>query len=181
MRPVPGVLAYVALGSNVGDRTAFLAGAVAALARHPEVGAVRTSPVYETAAHTLDPAEAAPPYLNAVAELQTTLAPEALLAYCLDVERAAGRDRTHARRWAPRTLDLDLLVYDALTYEAPGLVLPHPRLAERRFVLEPLAALAPNLHVPPPFDAPVHVLLARCPDRDRPARTNVEIGVRNAE
>ena len=169
--------AFVALGSNLGDRRAHLDAAVAALGRLPGVDVVAASPVYETAAHTLDPGEAQPPYLNAVVEVRSDLAPEALLAACLEVERAQGRDRRRARRWEARTLDLDLLLYEGETRSTPDLVLPHPRLAERRFVLQPLCDLAPCLHVPAPFDATVADLLAVCPDPDVPARTPQRLAV----
>ena len=162
-------LAYIALGANLGDRIGALRAAVEGLGAHPEIEGVRASPVYQTEAHTLTPDEGQPPYLNAVVELGTTLSPEALLAYCHDLERAAGRQRR--LRWRPRTLDLDLLVCGQQVRQAPGLVLPHPHLGRRRFVLQPWADLAPNLYVPPPFDASVAELLRRCPDADVPART----------
>ncbi len=168
------VTAYVALGSNLGDRAAYLAAAVGALRTWPGIDAVRASPVYETAAHTLRPGEAQPAYLNAVAELTTRLGPEELLAACLTIERQHGRDRSRGR-WAPRTLDLDLIAYGHETLATPGLVLPHPRLAERRFVLQPLADLAPNLRLPPPLDATAAELLARCPDRTTPLRTSYRL------
>ncbi len=87
-----------------------------------------------------------PRFLNGAARLQTELAPRALLDSLLDVERALGRER--AERWGPRTIDLDLLLYDRLVLDEPGLTLPHPRLHERRFALEPLAELAPGLELP---------------------------------
>lgn len=162
-------MAYIALGANLGDRIGALRGAVEGLGAHPAIDVQRASPVYETAAHTLRPDEEQPLYLNAVVEVRTTLAPEALLAYGHDLERAAGRQRR--RRWKPRPLDLDLLVYGRQAHTGPGLVVPHPRLGQRRFVLQPWADLAPNLYVPPPFDATVADLLRRCPDADAPART----------
>lgn len=170
-RPDPRTApAFIALGANLGDRAANLRNAVQDLDAHPQVDVVRTSPVYETAAHTLTPGETQPPYLNAVVLVDTTLSPRALLAYCHDLERRAGRDRRREPRWAARTLDLDLLVYDDETCATPSLTLPHPRLSERRFVLVPLADLAPEIRIPPPFDATVATLLARCPDPDVPVR-----------
>ncbi|MFQ5571480.1 MAG: 2-amino-4-hydroxy-6-hydroxymethyldihydropteridine diphosphokinase, partial [Rhodothermales bacterium] len=94
---------------------------------------------------------------------------EALLEHCRTLERAAGRERR--LRWEARTLDLDLLVYGRETRQSPELTLPHPRLGERRFVLQPLADVAPNLYVPLPFDATVADLLKRCPDIDEPSST----------
>ncbi|MDX1546697.1 MAG: 2-amino-4-hydroxy-6-hydroxymethyldihydropteridine diphosphokinase [Rhodothermales bacterium] len=164
-----GAKAYLGLGANLGDRIGALQQAVTALREQPGILRLRASPVYESAAHTLDPEEAQPPFLNAVVEVETTLSPEALLAVAHALERAAGR--TRRRRWAPRTLDVDLLVYGAVTRSGPGIAVPHPRLGARRFVLQPLADLAPNLRVPPPFDAPAAVLLRRCPDEAPLART----------
>lgn len=131
------VLAYVGLGSNLGDRRALLASALAELAPR------RVSRVVET-----EPWGRAdqPAFLNAVAELETGLAPDALLARLMDVERAHGRVRAEA--WGPRTLDLDLLLYGDRAVREAGLVVPHPRLSERRFVLDGLAELCPELEVP---------------------------------
>jgi 2-amino-4-hydroxy-6-hydroxymethyldihydropteridine diphosphokinase len=161
--------AFIALGANLGDRAATLRQAVRRLAQHPRLGVVAVSSVYETKAHTLRPEEVQPPYLNAVVHLRSLLPADALLAYCHVIEAEAGRRRRV--RWSPRPLDLDLLVFGAETRRQEGLILPHPRLAERRFVLQPLAEVAPNLHVPPPFDATATELLARCPDPDVPVRT----------
>lgn len=177
---MPEVVAYVALGSNLGDRQRHLREAVAALDAMPEVAVVRVSPVYESEAHTLTPGEVAPPFLNAVACLRTSLGAERLLDVLLGIEREAGRDRSRAVRWAPRTLDLDLLLYDDLSMDSPRLTVPHPRLGERRFVLQPLADLAPNLRVPAPFDATVGELLARCTDPGVPARTTTRLRANEA-
>ncbi|HMB92578.1 MAG TPA: 2-amino-4-hydroxy-6-hydroxymethyldihydropteridine diphosphokinase, partial [Rhodothermales bacterium] len=164
------VIAYIALGANLGKRLETLRAAVRGLAAHTDISVLRASPVYETKAHTETPDETQPPYLNAVVKIETTLPPESLLAYCHDLERAAGR--TRRARWAPRTLDLDLLLYDSERRATPELTLPHPRMAERRFVLQPLADLvAPAFYVPAPFDATVSDLLAACSDPDEPVRT----------
>ena len=133
--------AFVSLGSNLGDREAALCGAVAALRATRGVQDVVVSPVYET--DPIGPGEQGP-YLNAVARLETTLAPEALLARLLAIERVAGRERGPERN-APRTLDLDLLLYGDHCIETPDLQVPHPRMCERPFVLEPLRDLAPEL------------------------------------
>jgi 2-amino-4-hydroxy-6-hydroxymethyldihydropteridine diphosphokinase len=131
-------LAYVGLGSNLGDRE----GAIRAAA--DAIGARRLSPVVET-----DPwgYEDQPRFLNAVAELETELDPRALLDLLLEVERSLGRVRT-GPRWGPRTIDLDLLLYGEKRITEPDLEVPHPRMHERAFVLEPLAALAPELEIP---------------------------------
>lgn len=154
--------AYVGLGSNVGDRIGYLREAVRGLVRHGRIRLVAASPVYASEAHTLDPDEEQPSFFNAVLALRTTLSPRALLYVGQRLERAAGRIRS--RPWAPRPLDVDLLSYDALTCRAPDLNVPHPRLHERRFVLQPWADVAPNLYVPSPFENTVRVLLNQCPD-----------------
>lgn len=164
------IVAYIALGANLGDRLGALRAAVEGLGAHPEIAVQGASPVYETEAHTAQPDEEQPPYLNAVVEVRTTLTAEALLAVCHNLEQAAGRRRRV--RWMARTLDLDVLVYGRETRRGPGLVLPHPHLGVRRFVLQPWTDLAPNLYVPPPFDDTVAGLLRRCPDVDVPRRTD---------
>ncbi|MEM1041718.1 MAG: 2-amino-4-hydroxy-6-hydroxymethyldihydropteridine diphosphokinase [Bacteroidota bacterium] len=162
---------FVGLGANLGDRAAQLRTAIRVLAAEPEVRAGAVSPVYESKAHTLGSGEPQPPYLNAVAELRTTLEPDLLLALFERIERSAGRDRSgDAARWAARPLDLDLLLYDDRVIRTEALAVPHPRLAERRFVLHPLADLAPDLVVPV-LDAPVRQLLEDCPDAGSIRRT----------
>ena len=131
--------AFLGLGSNLGDRWGYLRAAVAAL---PDVVAV--SPVYET--EPVGGPGGQGPYLNLVVELDTDLAPRSLLDLAGSLEEAAGRVR--AERWGPRTLDVDVLLVGDLTVDEPDLVVPHPRMWERAFVLAPLADLAPEL-VPP--------------------------------
>jgi 2-amino-4-hydroxy-6-hydroxymethyldihydropteridine diphosphokinase len=134
-------LAYVALGANLGDRLANIQAALDALGR---IGVVRErSSIYETAPVGVT---AQPPYLNAVAALETELAPRVLLANLLRIEHERGRVRSFPN--APRTLDLDLLLYDDLVLDEERLTLPHPRMHERAFVLVPLRELAPDLVVP---------------------------------
>jgi len=131
-------LAYVGLGANLGDREASI------LRAAELVDAVRLSPIVET--EPWGYAEQ-PRFLNAAAELDTDEGPRALLERLLEVERRLGRVRT-ALRYGPRTIDLDLLLYGDERVSEPGLEVPHPRLHERRFVLEPLAALVPELKIP---------------------------------
>lgn len=131
--------AFLGLGSNVGDRVAHLRAAVASL---PDL--VATSPVYETA--PVGGPDDQGPYLNLVAELHTTASPRQLLELCARLEQDAGRVREV--RWGPRTLDVDVLLIEGLEVDEPDLQVPHPRLAERRFVLAPLADLAPDLVTP---------------------------------
>jgi 2-amino-4-hydroxy-6-hydroxymethyldihydropteridine diphosphokinase len=152
-------VAFVALGSNLGRREGHLSGALAALRGTAGIGAVVRSPVYET--DPVGPGEQGA-YLNAVARLSTRLEPRALLARLLAIERTAGRQRGPERN-AARTLDLDLLLHGAHCLEEPGLVLPHPRLHERGFVLEPLCDLAPDL-VHPVFHVTVAELARRVRD-----------------
>ncbi len=128
--------AFLGLGSNLGDRADFLQGAVTSL---PDLVAV--SPVYET--EPIGGPDDQGAYLNLVVELDTCLAPRELLELCHTLERAAGRVRDV--RWGARTLDVDVLWIDGCTVDEPDLEVPHPRLWERRFVLAPLADLAPDL------------------------------------
>lgn len=151
---------YLSLGSNVGDRLAHLESAIAALGR---VGAVtRISSFYET-----EPVEFTqqPWFLNAVVELQTELSPETLMQELLTIERGLGRQRPEPgtqRAKGPRTLDLDIVFFGDRVMEIPGLTLPHPAAHQRRFVLEPLAEIAPTaLH--PVFKRSVKELLDALP------------------
>lgn len=147
-RPPDGtVVAFVAVGSNVGDRASHVAFAFAALDAAPGVRLVRRSTIHET-----DPVgpPGQGPYLNAAVELATSLSPRQLLATLLDIERTRGRDRAQEVRFGPRTLDLDLLAWGPARpgggrIDAPGLTVPHPRMHERAFVLEPLAEIAPDV------------------------------------
>jgi len=136
--------AYVGLGSNMGDRERMLWSAVHMLTFNPEVEVVAVSSLRET-----DPVgfEDQPRFLNAVAAIDTELEPRALLDLLLAIERELGRTR-EGPRFGPRTIDLDLLLYGDEVVDEPGLAVPHPRLHERRFVLEPLAELDPGLTVP---------------------------------
>ncbi len=136
--------AYVGLGANLGDRERTLLEAVTALADDDGVEVVAVSTLRET-----EPVGVGeqPLYLNGAAELETTLTARELLDRLLAVEQRFGRVRVPGEH-APRTLDLDLLLYGDEVIDEPGVTVPHPRLHERRFVLEPLAELAPGLVVP---------------------------------
>jgi 2-amino-4-hydroxy-6-hydroxymethyldihydropteridine diphosphokinase len=136
--------AYVGLGANLGDREQTLNAAVDALAGEPGIEVVAVSTLCET-----EPVGVGeqPRFLNGAAELETTLTARELLDRLLAVEQQFGRVRIVGEH-GPRTLDLDLLLYGDDVIEEPGLTVPHPRLHERRFVLEPLAELAPGLLVP---------------------------------
>lgn len=142
------------IGSNLGDREAYVRQALELLAEEPGIELKEVSEIRET-----DPVGVVdqPRFLNAAARLSTDLAPRALLERLLAIEHSLGRVRT-AERYGPRTIDLDLLLYGDRVVDEPGLSVPHPRLAERRFVLEPLAELDPALVVP--GRGPVQSLLA---------------------
>ncbi|MFT3913920.1 MAG: 2-amino-4-hydroxy-6-hydroxymethyldihydropteridine diphosphokinase [Anaeromyxobacteraceae bacterium] len=148
--------AYVAVGSNLGDRWARLGAAARGIAALPRTAVVGASRVFDTA--PVGPPQ--PRYLNAVLALETGLPPEALLRMLRSVEARALRRRD--QRWGARTLDLDLLLHGEAVLRTPALVLPHPGLTARRFVLAPLADLAPGLVVPG-TGLDVAALLARAP------------------
>ena len=135
--------AYVGLGANIGPREVTLLRAVDRLAQAAGIEIVAVSQLRET-----EPVGVVeqPPFLNGALALDTTLPPRALLELLLEVERSLGRVRTE--RWGPRTVDLDLLVYGDEIVDEPGLRVPHARLHERRFALEPLAELDPGLVIP---------------------------------
>src|SRR5665213_3547399 len=135
--------AYIALGSNIGDREEHLRSAIAALNQIGNVAAM--SSFYETEPVGTIPQ---PDFLNAVLELRTQQTPKELLASLLQIEQQHGRDRTATPPKGPRTLDLDLLSYDGMVLETPTLTLPHPALEQRRFVLAPLAEIAPEWQHP---------------------------------
>lgn len=133
-------IAYLGLGANLGDRGAAITWALDALDAADVVRIAARSPLYETDPVAPDPQ---PQYLNAAARVETALTARALLAACLDVERARGRMRPPGRPAAARTIDVDLLLYgDAVIDQPPDLVVPHPRLLERAFVRIPLADVA---------------------------------------
>ena len=134
--------AYLALGSNLGDRLGTLQRAVELLGGRDGVDVVRSSRVFET--DPVGPPQ--PAYLNAVLDVATTLEPRALLDACLGVEAELGRERLE--RWGPRTLDVDVLTYDALEVHEPDLEIPHPRMHERGFVLVPLGELTQDPMLP---------------------------------
>jgi len=147
--------ACVGIGTNLGDRVRNCQDAVKVLARLPGTRLLGVSPLYET-----EPEDAAGPtwFVNAVAVLETSLAPGALLGALQEIEALAGRPGERARG-KDRTLDLDLLLYDDLVVTAPSLAVPHPRMHRRRFVLEPLCAVAPEA-THPTLGRSVRALLA---------------------
>lgn len=151
--------AYIALGSNVGDRLDYLRKGKEMVERKVQI--IATSPIYDT-----EPigSEDQARFLNAVVAIRTELSPEDLLALCLDIEKVNGRTRD--ARNAPRTLDLDLIFYNSFVHNSTDLTLPHPRMHERAFVLSPLADINPEL-VHPVLQASVKELLAQCEMKER--------------
>ena len=151
----PAVTAYLGLGSNLDDPAAQVGQALAALARLPDSRLVAVSSLYRNP--PMGPQDQ-PDYVNAVAALETRLAPRALLDAMQAIEREQGRDR-RGQRWGPRTIDLDLLVYGEQVIAEHHLHVPHPGIAERAFVLVPLAEIAPEVVIP--GLPPLATLLAR--------------------
>jgi 2-amino-4-hydroxy-6-hydroxymethyldihydropteridine diphosphokinase len=138
------VRAYIGLGANLGDREGTIRRALELLAESDGVEVLGVSELRVTApVGVVDQ----PDFLNGAAVVETALDPRALLERLLEIERLLGRRRERAR-WGPRAIDLDLLVYGAARVDEPGVTVPHPRLHERRFALEPLAEIAPGLVVP---------------------------------
>ena len=167
--------AYVALGSNLGDREEHLLAALAALRARPDVEVVAVSRVYQTPPVGPPPQG---PYLNAAVHLRTSLSPRALLGCLLEIEASRGRKR-EGDRWSARTLDLDLLFYGSLTLDEPGLRIPHPRLHERVFVLAPLCDVAPGL-VHPRLGKTVEELARSVRDPGAVVAFPLDLGARNS-
>lgn len=135
-------LAYIGLGANLGDATGTVRAALLALDRLPDSAVALHSSLYRSTPFEADGGD----YINAVAALRTTLPPHALLEALQEIELAFGRERPYFH--APRTLDLDILLYDALCLATPTLTLPHPGLTQRAFALLPLLEIAPGLAIP---------------------------------
>ena len=152
--------AYIGIGSNLDDPVAQVRRAFQALIDLPACQYAAQSPLYRTAPVGGPPGQ--PDYINAVAALDTALTPDELLIALQAIETAQGRIRTV--QWGPRTLDLDLLLYDQITRADPWLTLPHPRLHQRAFVLYPLHDIAPNLSIP--GRGSLRDWLAQCPPQN---------------
>ena len=153
--------AFIAIGSNLGDRQAYYRQALERIAALPDTHIIRQSSQYET-----EPlGEASTWYLNGVIEIETDLAADPLLQHLQSIENALGRVRS-TERWVSRTMDLDILFFDTQIIETPDLYIPHPELHNRRFVLEPLTEIAPAfLH--PRLQRTVSDLLAQLHDKKR--------------
>lgn len=140
--------AHIALGANLPPRADNIARALHLLSSQPHTRLLAHSSTHETPALTLPDSPPQPPYLNAAAALHTSLSPHDLLDFLLSIERSLARVRDAAARWSPRTIDLDILLFGSLTLASPSLTIPHPRMHERRFVLAPLAEIAPDARHP---------------------------------
>lgn len=150
--------ATLGLGGNLGDPVLAFAAALVRLRAHPAISVKATSSVWRTAPWgKLDQ----PEFRNMAVLLETSLPAEVLLDLCLAIERESGRER--GERWGPRTLDIDILTYGGQTIDRPGLQIPHPRIAERAFVLAPLAEIAPGMRI---AGRSVPALLAALGDND---------------
>lgn len=148
------MIAYLGLGSNLGDRRANLNAAIESLDWGP-VSVGKRSSIYET--EPVGGPEDQPPYLNMVIEVATSLSPEDLFERTQAVEAALGRERASEERWGARTIDIDVLLYGTDLIETSDLEIPHPRMHERAFVLVPLAEIAPGVMIP--RRGPVRALL----------------------
>lgn len=135
--------AYLAVGSNIGDRVNFISGAIRALSAHPQIRVKKVSDLIPSRPYGIKDQE---DFLNGALEIDTLLEPEELLEAVHDMENATGRVRV--RHWGPRTLDIDILFYDKLIYESDNVVIPHQDMHNRDFVLEPLSTLAPGYRHP---------------------------------
>lgn len=153
----PSVTALIGIGANIGDRLGTIRKAVDLLRAHGRVRDLILADVIETApvGNTEQPE-----FLNTAARLETTLGAAELLDLLLAVEASLGRDRSTGERWGPRTIDLDLLMYGDAIIELPGLTVPHPRLHERLFVLDPCVQIAPEL-VHPVLGQPLEAVRSR--------------------
>ncbi|MGQ9477018.1 MAG: 2-amino-4-hydroxy-6-hydroxymethyldihydropteridine diphosphokinase [Candidatus Bipolaricaulia bacterium] len=156
--------AYIGLGSNLGRREENLVRAISLLGSSPEIWVLRRASLYETEPVGV---EDQPWFLNSVVEVETSLPPRGLLHRLKEIERELGRE--DRGRWGPREIDLDLLLYGDLILEEDGLILPHPELHRRKFVLEPLCELAPEL-VHPRLKRPLRDLLADLDERKKVIR-----------
>ncbi|MCH5338395.1 MAG: 2-amino-4-hydroxy-6-hydroxymethyldihydropteridine diphosphokinase [Acetatifactor sp.] len=135
--------AFLTMGSNMGDKVQYISGAIRALTAHPQIKVKKVSDLIMSKPYGVTDQEN---FLNGALEIETLLEPEELLDALHDMEDAAGR--TRVRRWGPRTLDIDIIFYDKLVYESDNVVIPHPDMQNRDFVLEPLSALAPYYRHP---------------------------------
>ena len=157
-----GQIAYIALGSNLGERSETLAAALAMLDEHQGISVLRLSKMVQTA--PVGGSDGQGDYLNAAAKIETSLSPAELLAVLQDIERKLGRDRASEQRWGPRTCDLDILLIGDLVMDTPELTIPHPRMHQREFVLAPLNEIAADV-VHPVLNEAISTLLVDLEER----------------
>jgi 2-amino-4-hydroxy-6-hydroxymethyldihydropteridine diphosphokinase len=169
------VTAFIGLGSNIEPRVRTMISALHRLSHSSGVRVERVSSVFQSAAHTID-GSLQPDYLNAAAMVRTNLTAEALLARCLEIEKALGRDRALDEKWSSRRIDLDILLYSASVIDRPELRVPHPKLSQRLFVLLPLAELIPSGQHLEVLHTTLGALVDRCPDRGPTTKTVVDLG-----
>lgn len=162
---------YLCLGSNVGDRLAYLSDAVGQLAALPGTRVERTSAIYET-----EPVgfKDQPDFLNLVLRLRTLLRPMELFRELKRIESALGRSNT--LRWQPREIDIDILLYDRLIFRSQELFIPHTEMTKRRFVLTPLSEIAGSV-IHPIEKAEVQALLQRCQDKSRVTKAQYQLSL----
>lgn len=158
------VKVYLSIGSNVGEREFYLSQAVTALSKLVHTSVQRVSSIYETEPWGKKDQSF---FLNQAIALETELSPEELLDNCHKIETQLGRNRKE--KWAPRPIDIDILLYGEAMIQTQKLQIPHVHLASRRFVLVPLAEIAPDVRVPPSFDT-VSMLLEQCSDPSQVVR-----------
>lgn len=161
---------HIALGSNVGKRADNLQSAVNAIHELEGCRVVAVSSVWESPAHVKPGQPEQPAFLNGIVACQSTLNSEALIEHLFRIETRHGRDRSSKGLWQPRPLDLDIILAENHRIQTDQLSIPHPRLDQRRFVLEPLAEIAEDVLVPSPFDRRVGYLLSVCPDHSETVR-----------
>ena len=150
---------YIGLGSNLQDPCQQLQQALESIVQHPEINILKISSFYSN--KPIGPQDQ-PDYVNAVAKLNSSLSPQSLLTTLQQIERQQGRVRK--QRWHARTIDIDILLYDNQIIDQPHLIIPHPQMAQRRFVLYPLAEIEPDLTLP--NGKAIKELLTTCPKHD---------------
>ncbi len=162
--------AFIALGSNIEPRFRTMVAALHLLERSTDISVNRVSSVFLSEAHTQD-GSVQKDYLNAVALVDTRLDAQALLDRCLKIEHMLGRNRRDAQRWAPRRIDLDILLHSDGKVESDNLKIPHPRMGNRSFVLRPLAELVDGHHFFRDLGETMSGLLERCSDTGKTVKT----------
>jgi 2-amino-4-hydroxy-6-hydroxymethyldihydropteridine diphosphokinase len=152
--------AFIALGANLGHREKNVSAALNSLQATREIDVIKVSAIYET--QPVGGPEGQDPFLNAVAQIETTLTARRLMTVCSKIEASLGRRRSNEVHWGPRIIDLDILFFDQEIHSSPEMTIPHPLLHERRFVMEPLVEIAPDW-VHPALDQTARQILDSLP------------------